>query len=585
MRHLPLGAAIAIGSLTAQGPFPLPASAGNTTPIEDSAPFVIPLRMTQTRIVDRDTLIAAGMPDQFSQFDMIAFDPGSRWVFITAEQTDGAGLFRWDRQTQTVRSLIVGDESGSRDSTPSGWSASNDDFSNLDPCLWTPWGTVLCGEEAQGGRVFEIMNPLSPNGPWQVVWRSKFAAVYHEGMRIDAQGNVYYSDEDHSGSFYKFVPSTPGNLSTGQTFVLSVDAFAASSTTRADRNWDSSVNRTVSRFGPATWVPLTNASGTPLTSTNPFAFVNAESGKAAADELKATPFGRAEDMDIGVLANGHQVLYSSLTGEHRVISIELISATTAHVREFVNFDTINLATGTDVNPQQNDPYTAPGPGTVFNAPDNLAVDAWGDVYIIEDSMPGDLWKAVDQDRDGVAEAIGLFASLGVANAEPAGIVFDPNDPYRCFVNILGPSSGNSALWSFDTRPYDGSDADLRLLTGVNGGARTGPVEFVKEVAGDDHAVLRVESPDHTLDQVPFAVLIQAFRTDLGTVSVLPDIWINPAASYLAVVGATGALLPTAGSTTNVYVPTGLLGWSVMVQGIAVHNGAFVLTDGHEYVLH
>jgi hypothetical protein len=380
------------------------------------------------------------------------------------------------------------------------------------------------------------------------------------------------------------VPTTPGNLASGQTFVLSVDAFAANPAARPDLNWSSTVNRPIPRFGPATWVPLPNASGTPLTSTNPFAFVTADSGKLAADEVRATPFGRAEDMDIGVLANGREVLYSSLTGENRVISIELVGATTAHVREFINFDTINLATGTDVNPLQNDPYTSPGTGTVFNAPDNLAVDAWGSVYVIEDSQPGDLWKAFDENRDGVAEAIGLFASLGVTNSEPAGIVFAPNDPYRCFVNILGPSSGNSALWAFDTRPFDGSNQDLRLLTGHNS-ARTGPAEFVTKFAGDTWAVLRLDSPNHTMDLLPFAVLIQAFPTSIAPVSTQPPIWLHLGWSYAPIAGGYGELLPAAGSTTNVLVPTGLLGWSVMVQGLAVQNGAFVLTDGHECVLH
>ena len=57
-------------------------------------------------------------------------------------------------------------------------------------------------------------------------------------------------------------------------------------------------------------------------------------------------------------------------GENRVLSIELTSETTAMVREFVNFDT------------------------------------------------GDIWKAADANRDGVAESIGLWASLGAGGSEP-----------------------------------------------------------------------------------------------------------------------------------------------------------------------
>ena len=100
-----------------------------------------------------------------------------------------------------------------RSGTPAGWSATNDDFRNLDPCLLTPWGTILTGEEADGGRAFEIMNPFAPTGPYVVHWRSKIPAATFEGIRFDAAGTLYFSDEDNSGSIYKFVPSVPGNSS------------------------------------------------------------------------------------------------------------------------------------------------------------------------------------------------------------------------------------------------------------------------------------------------------------------------------------------------------------------------------------
>ena len=109
-------------------------------------------------------------------------------------------------------------------------------------------------------------------------------------------------------------------------------------------------------------------------------------------------------MAIGTLANGNGAIFVAINSENRVLSIELDGAGTAIVCEFVNFDTINLATGADVNPLQNDPYTSPGAGTVLDNPDNIAIDAWDSVYVIEDANPGDIWKCVDEDRNGVAEA-------------------------------------------------------------------------------------------------------------------------------------------------------------------------------------
>jgi hypothetical protein len=329
---------------------------------------------------------------------------------------------------------------------------------------------------------------------------------------------------------------------------------------------------------------MTDAVGNALTNADPFAFVNSTGGRLAADELRATPFGRCEDMDIVTLANGRQALLSSLTAETRVISIELVSATTAIVREFVNFDTIDLATGRDVNPLQSDPYALPGPGTTFNDPDNLAVDGFGGVYILEDAQPGDIWKAIDADRDGVAEAIGIFMSLGVDGAEPSGLLFDPNDPYRAICNVLGPTSGNSALWSFRTRPYPGSNRDVELQTGADAVRATGPGEFVKTVPGNHAAVVNVRSPDGTLVGAPFAAFFQVFPTSGTLVPFLPPLWLSPFAPWALLTVGAPPELPAAGSSTSVIVPPGLTGWSAIVQGIAIQDGVLVMTDAHEFVL-
>ena len=582
MLAFPLLAVVAAASLAAQT-FPLPATAGDTTPAEDTTPFVLPLRMTQTKVTDRVTLQGQGLPDILAHWDQMAFDASGRQLFVTGEEDVGAGLFRYDTVTQSAVVLLAGNISGIRATDPATWDPANDDYSNLDPCRRTPWNTIVTGEEAEGGRLFEVLNPLSPAGPFSVVWRAKLPAVTFEGLAFDAAGTLYFSDEDNSGSFYKFVPAVPGQLDAGQTFVLCVDAYAALPHAHPERNWDSAVNRGQPRFGPAHWVPMTDAVGNALTVADPFTFGGTVSGgRLAADELVGTPFGRPEDMDIGVLANGHEVLYSALTREGRVASIELVSATTAIVRVFVDFDTTNLATGSDVNPQQNDPYSSPGPGTVFNDPDNIAVDKFGSVYILEDNDPGDIWKAVDADKDGVAEAIGLFASLGVAGAEPSGLIFDPGDPWRCVCNIDAPLSDNSAIWSFNTRPFGGSNQDLDLLTGVNGAATSSPGEFVKTCPGNSLATLRVVSPNGSFDQAGFVLAVELLATTSSVTPLQPPIWLNPA---LPMAALTSGLLAIDGCTTAVRVPPGLAGFSALVQAFVVAPDlSLYLTDGHEFVL-
>jgi hypothetical protein len=204
MRQLvAVGVCLASASLAAQT-FPLAASAGNRTAVEGTAPFAIPLRMTQTKITDYLTLGVSP-----TQWDQTTLDPSSRYVFWACEQSFGAGLLRYDTVARTARMLVVGNASGDRASAPDSWDPANDDYRNLDPCLWTPWNTILTGEEAPGGRLFEILNPLAPSSPYQLVWHAKIPAVTHEGLRLDRDGVLYFSDEDNSGS----VPATSRSAS------------------------------------------------------------------------------------------------------------------------------------------------------------------------------------------------------------------------------------------------------------------------------------------------------------------------------------------------------------------------------------
>jgi hypothetical protein len=135
------------------------------------------------------------------------------------------------------------------------------------------------------------------------------------------------------------------------------------------------------------------------------------------------------------LANGNEVVYFTATSEDAVYGIELVGETSAIVRVFVDRDTIDLATGTGV-------------GTPFNNPDNLATGADGSIYVIEDQeVPvSDIWKVFDANKDGVAESVGRWLSLGIPGAEPTGLEQDPNDPNRFILTIQHPDSGNDALW-------------------------------------------------------------------------------------------------------------------------------------------
>lgn len=456
---------IAVGCILAApayaDPFPLPATTGDTTAQEDTAPFLLPDGFAQNLITNRAILNLDGLPTAFGNWDMVAFSPDSRFIFVPAEVSFAAGLFRYDTETESFVTMMEGAGGGAnaRTADPRQFKGTDDEFVRLDPATLTPWNSIITGEETTGGRLFEVVNPLSrpnkPTGHFNVRWRTNIPAVAHEGLRFDADGTLYFVDEDNSGSIYKFVPSEPGSLGTGQTFVLSVDAFAINPYVDPSADWDADDNddHDADRFGAATWVPITDEFGQPLTEADPFQYVFTTGGRDAADEVGGTPYGRPEDIGVGVLANGNEVLYVAVTSENRVLSIELIDDQTATVRQFVNFDTVNAATGEDVNPTQDDPFTSPGSdggSTNFDDPDNIAIGPLGEVYILEDENPGDIWQAADGNGDGVAESVGLWASLGVAGSEPTGLILDPNNPKRFIVNIQHPASGNDALWEIVT---------------------------------------------------------------------------------------------------------------------------------------
>lgn len=433
----------------AAAPFPLPAPAVVPTD-EANAPFLLPDGFTQSLVVDRFTLNARGLPATFGLWDMIAPDPTGRYIFVPSEVGRGAGVFRYDTANGQQVTLMLGNNSEVRTADPKLFNPQDDDYSRFDPATFTPWGTVITGEETTGGRLFEVFNPLKlPDGisnqlqpfmrgpVFQTKWQSNIPAVAHEGLRFDSNGVLYFIDEDNSGSFYKFVPRKPGKLDRGQTFVLDVHAFNGN----PSEVWNSSTNIGTVRSGPATWVPITDEEGNALTVADPFAFVTTTGGRTAADEVGGTPYGRPEDMSIGTLANGNQVAYCAITSENLIIGVELVSDATAIVHDFVrNTITINESTGLPVG----------GGSAGLNNPDNMEVAQDGTVYIIEDANPGDIWRARDANNDGVAESIGRWASLGVAGSEPTGMISDPSDPKRFYVVIQHPSSENDAIWAITT---------------------------------------------------------------------------------------------------------------------------------------
>ena len=391
-----------------------------------------------------------GLGSGASMFDMMAFDSRGKYLFIPHETSNGAGVSRHNFKTGQTEVLFSGDGTGVR-GVKSSWT--DTDWGAFDPSTYTPNDTLIMGEEWSGlGRLMEITNPKAPAHKIKLRELKGVPNVSHEGLRFSKKDptTLYFIDEYNSGSIYKIKFKNPYDYSEGgKVWVLVVDDFNGN----AAEYYNSEANINAARTGNATWVHLKGTENDPFrdgissSPDNPDTF----GGRPAADELNGTPYGRPEDVEIGTLANGREVLYFTATSERTVYSVEMRGKKKAIVRVFAS----------DADTAKNEGFL---PTTAeMNSPDNLAQDALGNIYIIEDApngseVGGDIWFARDTDNDGVAESIDHFMSIQVDGAEATGMIFNPKKPTQFVVAVQHPDSTNldnvpeghgDAVWSFD----------------------------------------------------------------------------------------------------------------------------------------
>jgi len=424
---------------------------------ERDNPWQMPAGVTATNLTSlreieadpaQSTIRVPGLGGSASMTDMAAFDPTGRYIFLPHETMYGAGVTRYDTVTDMATNLLRGDMNGAHGD----WS---NDFGAFDPATWTPMNTLLLGEEWSGqGRVFELKNPMVDVKAGEtpvLVELTSIPNVSHEGLRFNHTGSaLYFVDEDKSGSIYKFVPAVTGDYSKGQSFVLSVDAFVGDVT----KHWNDPANVGQPRTGAARWMPLTDANGVTLPSvSDPFDNNLKRAGRAAADSANATPFGRPEDVEVGYLGNGNEVLYFNATSERSIYSVEELANGQAMVR----------LTASQATPKNLGYGNSSG---IVHDIDNMAQDALGNIYVVEDwpnrgNTGGDIWFVRDANNDGVAESLDRFLSLQVKGAENTGMIFRPGHPTQFIVNVQHPESVTldtaaekgigDATWLFDIK--------------------------------------------------------------------------------------------------------------------------------------
>jgi len=417
---------------------PLASSAGPST--EEATPITFGNPdFQQLSIADRLTQTAAGKPNTGS-WDMntlneTGHDKG-RYLF-TVFETGQAGVQRHDLVTGETETIWHALSAGSHVA--------------FDASYWTPWGTLITAEESwcdnatgctssRYGRLFELRNPTeapgianpltsSSNDYADFEHKNVIPRVSHEGIQFDKAGNMYFIDELNGGSIYKYTSTAPfasvrngsaDYFAAGQTFVLRVGNGGTANAT-----------------GAYTWIPITNANGAALpgaltiTDPNGVTSVDARNTTNLA-AFKGTDYQRPEDLQIQSVG-GVEYLYVTTTTTNEIYRLNLKTDTIA---VFADRQTINVASGVAV-------------GSALGNVDNLAIDADGNIYIVEDFDGGngdDIWFPKDLNGDGdlkdPGEGLGRWATNATVGSEFTGLYFDPFNKRRAWVNIQHPESGN-----------------------------------------------------------------------------------------------------------------------------------------------
>lgn len=371
---------------------------------------------------------------------------GNDWNDMNTVNETGKQVGRFLYRTHEVRGGAIGiDGNSARVNGGSGGAVSvvdlktgeskevvgREDWEALDGIVWTPWQTILFAEEAgtsarsdsevpqaKAGLLYELkLKKEDLTAMDSVNVRPLLGALAHEGIEIDAQGNVYIIDEDRKGSIYKFVPDSYGDLSSGRLYALRV------------------LNGR--KTGNAEWAPLD---------------MNQAQIKAntAAKAVSATEYCRPEDIER--LGN---TLYVALTCED-VDNPANTSGKNAEGKNVGAVLAVDLGRNTSakyvVASGKNTPYEDHSTQTTgFAKVDNLADGPDGKLWMVEDNEFSDIWvydpTSADANEDGYKDGVELFASLKDVDlnkpdaAEGTGIYFG-KDPNTLFVNIQHSVTGN-----------------------------------------------------------------------------------------------------------------------------------------------
>ena len=408
----------------------LPAS--SSTDLNEAQALADPTKLVTLSKGLRAAVVAAGPDGNVGpNSDQMVLWPPSHPAYLIAVNEEGAGdpgLQKINLRTGQATTIATGIEDN-------------------DPVRSTPWGTIIFGEEAGDGAMYEIIDPLSVEGATinrttgvssspKIRRLDALGFNAFEGLAVLPNGVTYYGNElaatagAPGGAYYKFVPSTPW---TGGPPITSLDQSPyANGTVYALRVGSSGNYGQGFQYGTGAWQPLTGTNGARL--------------QPLAAAAKATGYYRPEDIDIDThaLAAGNVRFCGNNTGRDSA----------RYFGETVCFTDGTLAASASGSGTPEVTLLVQGTPE-FNMPDNIAYQSSRGNWIVhEDGSTGaafanrnnDLWSCLDDGRDSNTMSDGCIriGTLNDFDAEWTGGFFDPSGRHF-YVSIQHNSSGYGTI--------------------------------------------------------------------------------------------------------------------------------------------
>lgn len=279
----------------------------------------------------------------------------------------------------------------------------------------TPWGTIVTAEEstttgdanADGyqdvGWLVEI-NPVTAavvnygQATQQKIWA--MGRMNHENVVISNDGTkAYYGEDGGTHCVYKFVPTTPNNLSAGIVYVLKLDHALSN---------DEPSSST------ATWIPVPNTT-----------HADRNNLSVTAGALGGTNFNGVEDCEISPIDGK---IYFTSKGKNRVYSFKDNGTTISEFETFVGGMSYPIQTATGI---VTEPWA--------DGNDNLAFDDKGNLWVVQDGGLNYIWVIRPNHRQSDPKVL-LHSSMP-AGSEPTGLTFTPDYKYG-FFSVQHPNANN-----------------------------------------------------------------------------------------------------------------------------------------------